>query len=65
MLASKFATVYHVVLTDVINEKCTEPFKAYWLLRCTIRFNIEQVMQCTYNLALRRVRATIVAVEKE
>ena len=27
--------------------------------------NIRQYMQCTYNVTLRRVRATVVAVEKQ
>jgi hypothetical protein len=32
---------------------------------CTTRFNIKQDRQCTYNVTLRRVRVTIVAVEKQ
>ena len=32
---------------------------------CTVRFNSQQDRQCTYNVTIRRVRATIVAAEKQ
>jgi hypothetical protein len=32
---------------------------------CTARFNIQQDRQYTHNVTLRRVRATIVAMEKQ
>ena len=32
---------------------------------CVVRFDIVQDMQCRYNITLRRVRATTVAVDKQ
>jgi hypothetical protein len=32
---------------------------------CTARFDIKQDVQCTYNVTLRRLRITTVAVEKQ
>ena len=40
-------------------------FKSLVVALCTTRFNIKQDRQFTYDVTLRRVPATIVAVEKQ
>ena len=42
-----------------------EPIKSLLVTRYTRRLNIHQDSQYTYNVTLRRIRATIVAVEKQ